>query len=333
MRFILCFCLLFGSSLSALNRLDLLKSFPSTPSCFSLEGVDDMFIINLDKRPSKYASCLNQCAQYGITPKRFSAIDGQALSKEFIESLGVVLDPDMKKGPITLNPLSREKKKANFADVGKPGFFYRLSAGGVGCYLSHITLAKHLLESCHQALWILEDDFLFLDDPRRISQEIDRLNSLVGKENWDILFTDDEHYFSSEGDFDFYRPDGMAILKEFFFENSEYLLNLKKMEGFSSDVCKLEKAHFLKWGNVNKKGFICSKYPDLFSEFRRISGRFMIHSMVLKRSGAEKILEFFSKRGMFLPYDDELAFIPGLKMYNLKNPITSHQEEISDTNR
>ena len=59
----------------------------------------------------------------------------------------------------------------------------------------------------------------------------------------------------------------------------------------------------------------------------------MIHSMILKRSGAEKILNFFSKRGMFLPYDDELAFIPGLKMYNLKNPITSHQEEISDTNR
>lgn len=333
MRQMLFLFLLLAPSLKGLDRKDFLQSFPYTPPQIAIEGVGDLFIINLDKRPCKYLSCLSECARYGILPKRFPAIDGKALSHEYIENLGVILQPYMKKGPITLNPILQEKKKANFSDVGHPCFFYRLSAGGVGCYLSHITLAKHLLESCHPALWVLEDDFIFLKDPRHISQKIQQLTFLVGEENWDILFTDDEHYFSAEGDYDFYRPDGVCILEDFFIENSESLLQSKRPESFSSDVLKLEKAHFLKWSNINKKGFICSKYPDLFPEFRRISGRFMIHSMILKRSGAEKILNFFSSRGMFLPYDDELAFIPGLKMYNLKNPITSHLEEVSDTNR
>ncbi len=333
MRLFLVFISLLAIYGSSLDRQSVLKHVESGKPLSTIEGIGDLFIINLDKRPEKYESCLAECSKYNINPKRFSAVEGKSLNKETIDILGMVFLPHMKKGPIKPNPLENLTRKANNQDEGKPCFFYHLTAGAVGCYLSHLSLVNYLLHSDYNAIWVLEDDFIFLKDPKQIQQSMEDLDRLVGRENWDILFTDDEHFFSYEGDYDYYRPDFCDILEDFFIDNFVNVNDSKSPATFASEVEKLEKAHLLKWANVNRKGFICSRYPDYFERFRRISGRFMIHSMIVKKSAAQKIIDFYLKRGIFLPYDDELAFIPQLRMYNLKIPITSHKEEISDTNR
>lgn len=325
-------CILGLSCLLGKERLDCLKDVDKPLISSPIKSVDSIFVINLDKRPSKYASCLEEFAKYGIVPNRFSAVEGAAVSKEDINALGLVFMPHMKKGFIKKDPQIPLIKKTTSEDIGVPCFFYRFTAGAVGCYLSHVSLLKHLLESGSQALWILEDDFILLKDPSNLDKAVQDLNTLVGENGWDILFSDDEHFFDFEEDYDFYRPDFSTILEDFLLENFNKVNSFKNPPAFISAVEKLEKAHLVKWMNVNRKGFICSRYPDYFENFRRISGRFMMHSMIVKRSAAEKILDFFSKRGVFLPYDDELAFIPELRMYNLKKSITSHKEEISDTN-
>ena len=53
--------------------------------------------------------------------------------------------------------------------------------------------------------------------------------------------------------------------------------------------------------------------------------------MVITRTGMEKILNFEKKHGLFLPYDLELTFIPGIHAINLKPKITSPRDDSSDT--
>jgi hypothetical protein len=43
----------------------------------------------------------------------------------------------------------------------------------------------------------LEDDFTLDGDPHLLSSYIEKLDSLVGKKHWDLLYTDDDHILGS----------------------------------------------------------------------------------------------------------------------------------------
>lgn len=69
-------------------------------------------------------------------------------------------------------------------------------------------------------------------------------------------------------------------------------------------------------------------------DFYKIGGRCQAHSMIIQRSGIEKILNFAMSRGIYLPYDVEIAFIPGIRFFNLtKNVVWGGVLENSDTDR
>src|SRR5207237_6014250 len=62
-----------------------------------IRGIDFIYVINLDKRPEKWANVLRQLQLYGVEPYRFSAVNGwEDLTLEIINDVGVQLQPWMR---------------------------------------------------------------------------------------------------------------------------------------------------------------------------------------------------------------------------------------------
>ena len=56
--------------------------------------------------------------------------------------------------------------------------------------MSHLSILQHAYDAGFETIWVMEDDIQVMRDPRVLSERIDQLDALVGKTNWDILFTD-----------------------------------------------------------------------------------------------------------------------------------------------
>jgi glycosyl transferase family 25 len=110
-----------------------------------------VFLINLDRSPDRLAEFDAQARAMGLSYERFSAVDGRA---------GVP-----------------EQLRAEFARSD------RLSNGEVGCYASHLSIARRVVaRGCSMAL-VLEDDAVlqpdFLECARQATQ--------VAPGGWDII--------------------------------------------------------------------------------------------------------------------------------------------------
>lgn len=74
------------------------------------------------------------------------------------------------------------------------------------------------------------------------------------------------------------------------------------------------------------------KKRSLNENFIKIGCRSGTYSMVITRSGIKKILDFNINYGIFLPYDNEIAFIPDIQLYCLKWSLVTHpKKNNSDT--
>ena len=144
----------------------------------------------------------------------------------------------------------------------------------------------------------MEDDVLILQDPNILSELIDKLDQLVGKGNWDILFTDrdirdaDGYYVQNWGQ-GFYEPWGLA-------KRPDYLFYAR------------EKAHQL------------YQKVDISPDFRLIGSRFGAHSMIVRRSGIAKLLEYFKAHQIYLPYDLEYLLPQGIRLFTVSRDVVSN---------
>ena len=127
------------------------------------------FIINMDKNPERYKATLynyNQTDLTAVKVERFSAVDGKKvdinewLTEEAIEEL-------------------KEVEKNSYRTK-----HYQLTRGGIGCFLSHYSLAKQLLsDNSVKYYLILEDDLRF--DYDTYSQIVKSIEN--APENWHYL--------------------------------------------------------------------------------------------------------------------------------------------------
>ena len=60
----------------------------------------------------------------------------------------------------------------------------------MGIVLSHLSILQAAYDAGHETIWVMEDDIEVKRDPRILSDLIDILDQVVGRDNWDILFTD-----------------------------------------------------------------------------------------------------------------------------------------------
>jgi GR25 family glycosyltransferase involved in LPS biosynthesis len=155
-----------------------------------------------------------------------------------------------------------------------------MSRGAIGCTLSHLSVLQDAYDSGYPIIWVLEDDFFINKDPHLLGQSIDTLDALVGKNGWDVLYTDVSYpqRFIPSYTKDIWRPD-------------------------------------------------VSLFPDLVRRdnigkyFIQVRWRARTHSMVIRRSGMKKILDFLKERHLFSGYDNEIFLVPGIKIFELKDSI------------
>jgi hypothetical protein len=275
-----------------------LKKIENKSEKIQVRNIDFIYLINLDVREEKLEKSTNQFAQYDIHPHRFSAILGWGLEQETFDDIAMpVLGSTSFDRPVHFGPAARlaPGERINRSSLGKYCVHHNMSAGALGCYLSHLSVLSDACHSCYQTIWVLEDDITVAADPNMLSVYIDKLDALVGPSEWDILYTDNEDH----------------LVKS----------TLKEVMGGGA------------WG---RPGISLTdsllEYRPVGSDFIKIGGRHHAHSMIVRQSGIQKILNFVTRQGMFRPYDIEIAFIPDLKLYNLSRDIVhGRNRSISDT--
>jgi GR25 family glycosyltransferase involved in LPS biosynthesis len=258
----------------------------------SIKNVDFIYIINLDKRPEKFASCVSQLKPYGIKPYRFSAVNGWELSLETLNDLGVKYKPKMGSELLgTYYPMSGEGKPVH-EKMNVPGrsyFSHCMSLGAIGCALSHISVLKDALDSKYKTIWLMEDDIQIKRNPHLISKYISKLDALVGKKGWDMLFTDQDTISNATGN---YIP----------------CRSVARRPNFSPE----HPERFAQRQNVDKR-------------FRKIGTRYGMYSVIIRRSGMKKIFNFIQKYKIFLPIDMDFCLPSDMRIFTVRNDIVSTQ--------
>jgi GR25 family glycosyltransferase involved in LPS biosynthesis len=295
--------LLFSCSISHGALQDHLKRAEGKQGDHKIRNIDFIYMINLDERPQKYALSKQYLDKYGITPYRFSAVNGWKLSLETINDVGVKYQPGMTPLLATTYPdLAEGGKKIQsheyMKQYGKTYFAHCLALGAIGCSLSHISILQDAYDSGYETIWVMEDDIEVLGNPHAISDLISELDVLVGYGNWDMLFTDRDY----RSGVDQYIP---------------------------------------AYGAAKRPDMDCSlsaRYSDFYTKttqvsdhFRKIAARFGTTSMIIRRSGIIKLLDFWKTRSIYLPCDLENYLPVGIQRYGLTfDLVTNMLNALSD---
>ncbi len=287
------------SSLNSLERH--LKRAAGKGDGHSMRNIDFIYMINLDTRPEKYALARRHLEIYGITPFRFSAVNGWELSKSALDDVGLKFRPDMTALLATTYPHEVDEMIPShemMAPGDKTYFKHCLAPGAIGCSLSHISVLQDAYDSGYETIWVLEDDIEVLDNPHQVSDLIAELDRVVGPAGWDVLFTDVD-YRSGVGSY--LTAHGIAKRPDF--------------------DCRAEARYADKY----------TKVTPVNEHFRKIAARFGTTSMVIRRSGMAKLLAFFKAHHIFLPHDLDNHLPEGIQRYGLTfDLVTNMLHSISD---
>lgn len=264
---------------------------PINKSCsHSVKRIDFIYVINLDQRPEKFEHTLQQLAPWGITPYRFSAVNGWELTLDTVTDVGVKYKKWMSLGKKMATYYEQETWKNPVHEYpykkGRTYFCHCMSLGAIGVFLSHLSILQDAFDSGYETIWVMEDDIEVIRSPHMLSDLIKKLDKAVGKDGWDILFTDRDTK-NNNGE---YVPCFGAALR-------------------------------LNFTPSDRKRF--KKRKDITPEMRRIGARFGTYSMIVRRSGMKKLLEFFKEYKLFLPYDMDLAMPNDIRLFSVINDIVS----------
>ncbi|MDR2539065.1 MAG: glycosyltransferase family 25 protein [Chlamydiales bacterium] len=298
---ILCLSFLFFLPFSYGALQDHLKHAEEKGNDHKIRNIDFIYIINLDKRPEKYALSKQYLKKYEINPFRFSAINGWELPIEVINDVGVKYQPDMTpllSATFIVEEGVKIRNQEFMKEYGKTYFCPEMSLGAVGCALSHISVLQDAYDSNYETIWIMEDDIEVLSNPHRLSDLIDELDNLVGSDHWDVLFTD----YDQRIDIGKYMPHYGLPKRPDLDDNHQKKLNNK-----------------------------CVKATQVSDHFRKIEARFGTVSRIIRRSGIIKLLEFAKTHNFYLHYDGEIYFPPGIQHYGLTfDLVTNMLNSLSD---
>lgn len=290
-KFLLLTLLLSFFAFSSLHaRLeDHFKKAEGKSSINKMKNIDFIYMINLDQRPEKFDKSIKQLNPYGIFPYRFSAVNGWELTLEDINDVGVKYAPGMSGGFMATSYVDRslEPHHSEIRNYGQVYFVHCLARGTIGIALSHLSILQDALNSGYETIWILEDDIEVLQDPRKLSDLVSTLDKRVGKNNWDILFTDQD-FRNGEG----HRVPcyGFARRPNFYPKNTD---------------------------RFNQRS-------QIDENFRAIGARFGAHSYIIRRSGMEKILSFIKSYQIFLPYDMDFYLPEDIKLFTVVNDVVAN---------
>ena len=255
-----------------------------------IDGVDAIYVINLDSRLDRLCAVEKAFSQYGVHFSRFPAVRGRSLSMEQLRSVAFSgtaetcgqrwLTTPAADGALGYTWLTQKM-------ASQPVMSQWMSIGAVGCALSHLAVLQQAYDNGDETIWVLEDDIVIHHDPHMLSSLIQRLDRLTDG-SWDILYTDYDD----------------AMIHSFKDGASPWWL----------------------WrpGYTAEEIFQQSKYEAIDFDFVHIGSRCRTHSMIIRRSGMKKLLDHIKMNALFLPIDHEIAFARGICLYMLSYPLVTY---------
>ena len=128
-------------------------------------GFDEIFMVNLERRPDRYERMKYNFDQLGIDYKWVPAMDGRTITEEFLAETGIKMLPEF----------------------SEPYHGRALTYGEIGCFLSHYRLWQQIVEEELDLVLIFEDDIKF--EPYFISKLEYLKSELFDLEgSWDLVF-------------------------------------------------------------------------------------------------------------------------------------------------
>uniref|UniRef100_A0A8C6SBZ4 Collagen beta(1-O)galactosyltransferase 2 n=1 Tax=Neogobius melanostomus TaxID=47308 RepID=A0A8C6SBZ4_9GOBI len=124
-----------------------------------------IFLINLKRRLDRRTRILKSMSAIGLHPTLVEAVDGKALNSSQLKALGIEMMPGYK------DPYSGRV----------------LTRGEIGCFLSHHSIWKQVLDRGLQKVLVLEDDVRF--EPRfrrRLQAVMDDID--ITQLDWDLIY-------------------------------------------------------------------------------------------------------------------------------------------------
>jgi len=181
-------------------------------------------------------------------------------------------------------------------EYGQTYFCHCMTRGAIGIVLSHVSILQAAYDAGHETIWVMEDDIEVIRDPRILSDLIDQLDQQVGRENWDVLFTDKD---------------------------------IRDVNG-NHKACYLagRRPDFAAFSNYNDY----ARKTVVGTDFCKIGSRWGAHSMILRRSGIKKLLQFFKAHQIFFPYDMDYILPPGINLYSVMEDVVSNLPKASSDN-
>ena len=268
-----------------------LKKAEGKSGIHKIKNIDFIYMINLDERPEKFEKSCQQLYFYDIYPYRFSAINGWNLSLEAISEIGLKYKEGMERFMATCYPLN-ENKNPRYEIFGMDencGYFcHKHFLGGIGIILSHLSVLQDAYDSGYKTIWVMEDDIDIIRNPHFISIMIKKLDIIVGKTKWDILFTDLDTK-NNKGE---YVPCTDYAKRPNFTPKNPGRFKIKQ--------------------NIGR-------------DFIKTGARYGAYSMIIRRSGIKKILKFYKTYGPFLAYDMEYILPDNINIFTVREDIVSHR--------
>lgn len=130
------------------------------------------FVISLPKSADRRENCMQSCKTAGLNPEWFEAVNGREVMARYEAG-----DPQLQ-GKIDL----KDKVTLELGFGRQVTIAEKLSAGELGCALSHMSIYHKMVEENIELALILEDDCLLSPDFGKVLPEI--LNT---QSKWDVL--------------------------------------------------------------------------------------------------------------------------------------------------
>ncbi|XP_062865467.1 procollagen galactosyltransferase 1-like [Trichomycterus rosablanca] len=128
-------------------------------------GFDEVFMINLLRRPDRRQRMLRTLWEQEITCKVVNAVDGKALNESQIRALGITMLPGYK-DPYHGRPLTR---------------------GELGCFLSHYNIWNEIVDRGLKVSLVIEDDLRF--EPFFKKKLLTLMKQIKNQKlNWDLIY-------------------------------------------------------------------------------------------------------------------------------------------------
>ena len=296
MQIKLLFLILFTQILAFGELFDHLKPVENKGDQHKIDQIDFIYMINLDERPEKFRASCKQLHPYNIYPYRFSAVNGWKLSLDVINDVGVKWEPWMKKNILSTCYLKENERWRHCLSKteGRTYFVHELARGPIGINLSHLSVIKDAYDSGYSRVWVMEDDIEVVKDPNVLSELIVKLDDLVKETGWDILFTDRDYREKT-------KTGAIRPVPAFKYDQDNRRLNFTPRHP----------ERFL----VKKK---------ISKDFRKIGARFGAHSYIISRSGMRKILNFFKKYNIYLPFDIDFYAPNNIRMFTVLEDVVAN---------